>query len=259
MSLLAVWHGFNPYGVPCPGFWIPSLADFKGPRFLDMIPFLLGLATDTCVDVLSCSCCSQVTQAVGETWAGQLAKPSFTYWHKFVFVAVTTLDWENGVEMTLTCWLMCLDIYYIFRIAFIWIVLMKFMILYERCLCAQVNREVIHISLELQDFEAHLSSSFINRFEYSTAKPSQRHLQIHCIHNLPAVWSARAEPVRHWAEEAMASMAFPAGSSIDVPWRYSPMQEAEIFNAADSHEIVWTCLNLVHFVKFCQCIYITRK
>ena len=141
---------------------------------------------------------------------------------------------------------MGLDIYYIFRIAFIWIVLMKFMILYERCLCAQVNREVIHISLELQDFEAHLLSSFINRLEYSTAKPSQRHLQIHCIHNLPAVWSARAEPP---APLGRRSDGVDGGSSIDVPWRYSPMQEAEIFECC---RFARDSLNMFEPNAFCQ-------
>lgn len=122
---------------------------------------------------------------------------------------------------------MGLDIYYIFRIAFIWIVLMKFMILYERCLCAQVNREVIHISLQLQDFEAHLSSTVLNtrlqtlaetspnslcNYAFTTCRPSDLH----------------TKPWR-WAEEAMA---FPAVALL------TSLGDTTMHEAADLHEIV---------------------
>ena len=100
------------------------------------------------------------------------------------------------------------------------------------------------------------SSLVINRFEYSTANPRRD------ISKFIAFTTCRLSDLHGLNPRpplGRRSDGVSGGSSIDVPWRYSPMQEAENFNAADLHEIVWTCLNLMDFVKFCQCICFTRK
>lgn len=77
MSLLAVWHGFNPYGSRAQASESHRLQILKAPiSWYDSF-------------VAARACNWQLLQSGDasswRTWAGQLAKPSFTCWHKFVF------------------------------------------------------------------------------------------------------------------------------------------------------------------------------
>lgn len=200
-----------------------------------MIPLLLqGLATD--------SCCSQVTQAVGELGRdSSLSRAS----------RVGTSLSLNGCDNT---WLgewswndldllasMGLDIYiYIFRIAFIWIVLMKFLILYDRCLCAQVNREVIHISLQVQDFEAHLSSTVLNTRLQTLAETSPNSLCNYAFTTCRLSDLHGPNPLRHWAEEAMAFPAVALLTSLGDTLRCTRLKFLMLQICTRYFEHVWT-------------------